>query len=441
MSQLTADLLEKIRQQFDTAPYPRIPLEATPKDNPNELYHHNLVTSYYLRNRKVVNTEGKIILDAGCGSGFKSLILALANPGAKIVGVDLSNESVKLARQRLQYHQCDNAEFHTMPLENLSDLGLEFDYINADEVLYLLPDPVLGLKAMKSVLKPDGIIRTNFHSSLQRFIFHRGQELFSELGLMEGAPDNEQLALVREVMRSLKDHLFIKTNGWKPAYETDDQLLLANYLLRGDKGWTIPEFFAALQAANLEFINMVNWRNWDLTSLFKSFDELPVTLLMSLADKSIEEQLHLFELIHPVHRLLDLWCGHPDTAQPNPPVSEWTLEDWHHARVHLHPQVNTPEMQEDLMTCAMQLKMFEISKHLRLSDQPVTIDSTIAACLIPLTDAPQPMTALVERWRQIRPVHPVTLEPTAPTEAFELVQHLLTTLEELGYVLLETIPE
>lgn len=441
MSQQSADLLEKVRQQFDTAPYPRIPLETTPKDNPSELYHHNLITSYYLRNRRVINTEGKLILDAGCGSGFKSLILALANPGAKIVGIDLSDESVKLARQRLQYHNCDNAEFHTMTLEDLPQLGLQFDYINNDEVLYLLPDPVLGLKAMKSVLKPDGIIRTNFHSSLQRFIFHRGQELFTELGLMEGSPDSEQLELVREVMRSLKDHVFIRMNGWKPAYETDDQLLLANYLLRGDKGWTIPDFFAALQAADLEFINMVDWRSWDLTSLFKSFDELPVTLLMSLADKSIEEQLHLFELIHPIHRLLDLWCGYPDAAQPNPPVSEWTLEEWQHTKVHLHPQVNTPRMKEELTTCVVQLKMFEISKYLRLSDAPVTIDSTIATCLIPLTDAPQPMPTLVERWQQIRPVHPVTLEPTDPTEAFELVQHLLTTLEELGYVLLETMPK
>jgi 2-polyprenyl-3-methyl-5-hydroxy-6-metoxy-1,4-benzoquinol methylase len=441
MSQQTADLLEKIRQQFDAAPYPRTPLETTPKNSPNDLYIHNLITSFYLRNRQVISTEGKLILDAGCGTGYKSLILALANPGAKIVGVDLSDESIKLARHRLEYHHCENAEFYTMPLEELPSLGLQFDYINNDEVLYLLPDPVAGLQAMKSVLKPDGIIRTNFHSSLQRFIFHRGQELFTELGLMEGAPDDEQLALVREVMRSLKDHIFIKTNAWREAYETDDQLLLANYLLRGDKGWTIPEFFAALRAADLEFINMVNWRNWDLTDLFKSFDELPVSLLMNLADKSIEEQLHLFELVQPVHRLLDLWCGHPDAALPNPPVSEWSWEEWQHATVHLHPQINTPQLKDDLMTCVVQLKMFEISKYLRLTDAPVNIDSAIAACLVPLTEAPQPVTALVERWTKIRPVHPVTLEPTDPAEVFDLVQHLLIRLEELGYVLLETHPE
>jgi len=45
-----------------------------------------------------------------------------------------------------------------------------------------------------------------------------------------------------------------------------------NYLLQGDKGFTITELFAALKAADLEFISMVNWRQWDLMDLFKEKD-------------------------------------------------------------------------------------------------------------------------------------------------------------------------
>ncbi len=60
------------------------------------------------------------------------------------------------------------------PLKIYLELGLEFDYINADEVLYLLPDIVEGLKAMKAVLKPEGIIRTNLHSSFQRAVLLSG---------------------------------------------------------------------------------------------------------------------------------------------------------------------------------------------------------------------------------------------------------------------------
>ncbi|OKH55469.1 hypothetical protein NIES2101_03515 [Calothrix sp. HK-06] len=68
------ELLEKIRQQFDSAPYPRIPLDESPKNNPNLLYIHSFVTAYYLRHQRVIDTHGKVILDAGCGSGWKSFI-------------------------------------------------------------------------------------------------------------------------------------------------------------------------------------------------------------------------------------------------------------------------------------------------------------------------------------------------------------------------------
>lgn len=139
---LSAIELEKMRQQFDEAPYPNVPLEeCANKDDLNLLYFHNLITAFYVRNQQVISTEGKLILDAGCGTGYTSLTLATANPGAKIVGVDLSPASVDLAQKRFAYHGLDNAEFFAISIEELPSLGMQFDYINADEVLYLLPNP------------------------------------------------------------------------------------------------------------------------------------------------------------------------------------------------------------------------------------------------------------------------------------------------------------
>ncbi|NDJ17592.1 class I SAM-dependent methyltransferase [Myxacorys almedinensis] len=436
MSIQASDLLEKLRQQFDNTPYPRIPLESFPTD-PNRLYIHSLVTAYYHRNRKVISPKNRVILDAGCGTGYKSLELAAANPGAKIVGIDLSEESVKLARQRLKFHKVENVEFHAMPLEELPSLGIEFDYINNDEVLYLLPDPIAGLKAMQAVLKPDGILRTNFHSSLQRDVYLRSQKFFKLVGLMEGASCESDVELVRQTMGNLKDHVFIKSTTWRAIFETDDERLLVNHLLQGDRGWTLPEFFKALREAGLEFINMSDWRTWDLLSLFRDIDELPITIIMGLADKSYEEQLHLFELLHPIHRLLDVWCGHPSAAHNYTPVSEWTDQHWRKSLVHLHPQLITDAFKQDLIACVTELKMFEISQHLNLTDRPITIDSLLAACLLPLLNAPQRMPDLVERWQQLRPLNPITLETTDQKDSFEMVKQLLLQLETLGYILLE----
>ncbi|MCC5608777.1 class I SAM-dependent methyltransferase [Nostoc sp. CHAB 5834] len=438
MTSPASELLEKIRQQFDTSPYPRVPLDKSPKDNIISLYIHNLVTSYYLRNQKVIETRGKIILDAGCGTGYKSLTLAEANPGAKIVGVDISEQSIKLARNRLEHHGFDNAEFHVLPIEELSKLDYQFDYINCDELLYLFPDLAVALQTMKSVLKPHGIIRSNLHSSIQRFNYFCAQKVFTMMGLMDENPTELEMDIVIEIMKALKDNVNLKARTWNSGYEGEDgkEGILMNYLFQGDKGYTISDMFTALKAADLDFISMVNWRQWDLMKLFKDPNNLPAFLGISLPQISIEEQLQLFELIHPVHRLIDFWCGHPKQAN-FVPVSEWTDSDWQGVKVHLHPQLKTHNFQEDLLASVTECRIFPISNYLSLVEEFIGIDSSLALCLLPLLEQPQPMKSLVERWKQFRLLDPVTLKPTDEQQGFYLVQQLLLRLENLGYVMLE----
>ncbi len=438
MDNQESELIEKIRQQFDNAPYPRVPLEQSPKTDYQLLYIHNLVTAYYLRNQKVIETEGKVILDAGCGTGYKSLVLAEANPGARIVGIDLSEEAVNLAQQRLQHHGFENAEFHVLAIENLPQLNIKFDYINNDEVLYILPDIAVGLQAMKSVLKPDGIIRANLHSSLQRANYFRAQALFKTMGLMEVNPRETEIEIARDIMNSLKDDVILKASTWKPERAQDEEWVLMNYLFQGDKGYTVSELFAALEVSDLEFVSMVNWRQWELMDLFKEPDNLPAFLAMSLPEISVEERLHLFELLHPANRLIDFWCAHPNQAQSFVPVPEWTLADWRTALVYLHPQLKTAESREEITNCITSYKPFEISLYVRLPTKvPILIESMMAACLLPLWERASSVTELAERWLKLRPLHPVTLEPASRETAFEEVKKLLITLEAFMYVLLE----
>jgi 2-polyprenyl-3-methyl-5-hydroxy-6-metoxy-1,4-benzoquinol methylase len=432
------ELLQKIRQQFDSAPYPRIPLEQSPKNDYELLFIHNLVTPYYLKYQKVINTEGKIILDAGCGSGYKSLVLAEANPGAKIVGIDISEQSIELARQRLKYHGFDHAEFYVLSIEDLPQLGYEFDYINNDESLYLFPDITVPLKAMNSVLKPEGIIRTNLHSAFQRTHYFRAQSLFKMMGLMDENPTELEIGLTGEIMQGLKDQVLLKSQTYNSEKINDQEWVLMNYLFQGDKGYTIPELFAALRESKLELISMVKWRNWEIMDLFKDTENLPAFLAMSLPELSVEDRLHFYELLHPIHRLLDFWCGHPIRNEFTIPVSNWTDTDWQTAQVHLHPQLKTTKAQKDLIECIKTQKPYEISQYVKLpSLVPITIESIRAACLLPLWDGSQSVISLVERWQQIHPVDPLTLEPINRQIAFEQVKGILETLDAFLYVLLE----
>lgn len=438
MKNLDSDVIEKIRQQFDTVRYPRTPLDTSPKDDCGLLYIHNLVTPYYLRNQKVIKTEGKLILDAGCGSGYKALVLAEANPGAKIVGIDLSEESVKLARQRLEYHGFTNTEFHVLSIEDLPSLGLQFDYINNDEVLYLLPDATAGLRSMKSVLKPDGMIRTNLHSSLQRTGFYRAQELFKMMGLLDENPREVEIELAREVMKALKDNVVLKAKTWNDSLDQSEEKMLMNYLLQGDKGYTITDVFAALRGADLEFVSMVGWRHWEVTELFKDLENMPAFLAMSLPEISVEERLHMFELLHPVHRLIDFWCGHSNQNESFVPVPAWSESDWMTVTVHLHPQLKITRVREDLLNCIANLRPFIISHYVPLPTiVPIALESMVAACLLPLWEGAQPIMSLVDCWLKLRPLHPATLEPVSRETAFDEVKELLSNLEAFLYVLLE----
>jgi 2-polyprenyl-3-methyl-5-hydroxy-6-metoxy-1,4-benzoquinol methylase len=438
IANLTSEALEQLRQHFNRAPYPNVALESVPCEA-DQLYIHNLATAIYRRDQRVVSSAGKVILDAGCGTGYKSHILAIANPGATIVGIDLSEDSVVMARQRFAYHQIEQAEFHAMPLERIGELGIQFDYINCDEVLYLLPDALEALQAMRSVLKPDGIIRANFHSETGRKLFLAAQNFFKLLGCMQEAPQAWEIELVRQTMQAMKPNVTLGQK-WGPAYLEDDERILANYLLQNDKSWSIHQFFSALHVADLEFISMVDWWSWNLVDLFNNIEELPFEVVMQLSDLSIEDQLALYESINVTHRLLDILCGHPDQTVEYTPIEDWPQQTWYSAQVYFHPQLLSENFKNDLVNSAAMAKTLYIESNLRKNSRELTtihFDHGIAGCLLPLLDGGQPFQSLLNRWIQLHPLNPVTMEPFTAEYAYKPLQQTLMQLESMGYVMLE----
>jgi 2-polyprenyl-3-methyl-5-hydroxy-6-metoxy-1,4-benzoquinol methylase len=438
------DLKEKIRQQYDFLPYPESDIDLLPKDKLQSLFIHSLATPYYLRYQQAVDTKDKIILDAGCGSGLQSLILALANPGAKIVGVDLSPKSIELATQRFAYHGFENAEFHTLSLDEIDSLGYHFDYINCDEVLYLLPNPAEMLKIFRSILKPRGIIRSNLHSYYQRNAFFRSQEAFKFLGLLDEASGDSAIEIVKDTLDSLHDSVKLKQllqgfeNEVKPNQKQIKEWILVNYLIQGDKGYTIRELFDFLDIAELDFLSMVNWRQWEFTSLFKDLENLPFFWQLGLESATEAEKLQLFELFHPIHRLLDFWAVQKDDIPLPTSPFYWSDEQWLSCRIHLHPVLAKDNVKEDLRQAIAKRESFQISRYIPLpSIKPVIIDSLLGACLLPLWESAQSLSDLVQRWLLLQPLNPETLESKTETQAKQEIQELLTELETFTYLLLE----
>lgn len=422
----------KLQAQYDASPYPHVSLAESPKLDAFKLFVHNLTTAFYGRDRRVVNPAGKLILDAGCGSGYTSLVLAEANPGATIVGIDLSAASVEIAQARLAHHGFTNTQFHALSLLDVERLGLVFDYINCDEVLYLLPDPLAGLQALARVLKPTGMIRTNLHSYYQRLTMLRAQELCRMMQLMEGNPGELEVSIIEEIMAALHDHVLLKSQTWLHNRMSGQlESILMNYLLQGDKAYTVPQLFEMLAGADLTFVRMVRWQQWSLQQLLRDPQNPPPFLAMALPDLRPEEQLRMVELLHPNQRLLDFWCS------KQPPVATAELP-WPEVRVHLHPQLATPGLRQALCDAVGKLAPLSLNQFFNPQEVvPCQVHSLMALCLLPLWEGPQLFGQLVNRWLQARPVDPWTTQPIPWEQAVREVRQFLLSLEAWLYVLLE----
>ncbi len=75
------------------------------------------------------NCQDKIVLDYGCGNGLHSIFLAKAGV-KKVVGIDLSEESLVIAREKIKKEGLDNiVEFIVMDCEKMEFPDNYFDII------------------------------------------------------------------------------------------------------------------------------------------------------------------------------------------------------------------------------------------------------------------------------------------------------------------------
>ncbi len=432
------DYLEKSLQQFESCPYPNIPIEESPKNNLKLLYESSLVTARYRRDGVVItDLDKRVMLDVACGTGATTLTMALANPGAAIIGVDISPESIKIAEKRLKYHKIENVEFHVLALENLEQLGLTFDYIGANDILYLLPDLTFALNQLRKVLKLDGIIRGNLHSYYQRLAYFRSQDLFKQMGLMEDNPGQTEMEIVREFFDSLHDNVDLKLRAWGNNFDKNDpQQLLSNHLLQNDKGFTVPQLLKCLADSELELISMVDWRNWNWRQLFKEPDNLPAYLAMGLENSDMAEQLCFYELIQPNKRLLDFWCGHPQSAQSIEKIN-WRDLNSKQVKIHFHPCLRSETFQKALLEPAAIMPL-NLGTYFGFLVNNAWVDRSLMTVIFaPLLNAPQTLESLIDCWRQVRPIDPLTLSPIDETTATLIMQSAIADQEQLGILMLE----
>ena len=167
-----------------------------------------------------------------------------------MTAIDISETSLRHTRHLKQKYGLRNLELHRLAIESVGELGSKFDQIVCTGVLHHLPDPDLGLQALRSVLTPDGAMHLMVYAAYGRAGIYMMQDYCRLLGV--GA-STEELGDLSAVIGALSaDHPIAGVVRGAKDFRNPDAL--ADALLHPqDRAYTVPQLYAWLEHCGLVF--------------------------------------------------------------------------------------------------------------------------------------------------------------------------------------------
>jgi SAM-dependent methyltransferase len=101
---------------------------------------------------------GSRVLEAGCGIGAQTVIIARNSPGALITSIDISETSLSQAKDRVLSEGITNVTFEAGDIFDLPYAPASFDHIFVCFVLEHLAEPRRALACLRPLLKEGGTI-------------------------------------------------------------------------------------------------------------------------------------------------------------------------------------------------------------------------------------------------------------------------------------------
>jgi SAM-dependent methyltransferase len=188
------------------------------------------------------------ILVAGCGT-FQAAKHAICWPDSRVTGIDISSTSLEHTGELKRKHNLTNLDTQQLPIERVHELRCTFDLIVCTGVLHHLADPSAGLRALRSVLKPDGVIYLMVYAPYGRTGVYMLQEYCRRLGI---GTSEQEIRDLSAVLGALPRHhpLTALLSSSKDFAQPD---ALADALLNPrDRAYSVPKLLELIEGAGLE---------------------------------------------------------------------------------------------------------------------------------------------------------------------------------------------
>ncbi|MCG5060998.1 MAG: class I SAM-dependent methyltransferase [Limnoraphis sp. WC205] len=307
-----------VQRLYDTYPFPPDPLLDEPPPGYN--WRWCWQAAYNFCTGRTPPKDKIRILDAGCGTGSSTEYLIQLNPQASVIGIDLSEGAIRVAKERTQRSGISTPgtpvpEFRCLSLYDVGQLTGQFDLINCVGVLHHLSDPVRGLQTLALKLANGGLMHIFVYAELGRWEIRLMQQA---IALIQGERRNnypEGVKIGREIFEALpQDNRLVQYEAQRWALENQrDECFADMYVHPQEIDYNIETLFELIDASGLEFVGFSNRGYWQIERLLGKSPEL-MERVKGLSDR---ERYRLIELLDPQITHYEFFLGRPPLARSN----------------------------------------------------------------------------------------------------------------------------
>jgi len=171
-------------------------------------------------------------------------------PAAQVIGIDFSATSVRCTEDLKRKYELHNLQVRELPIERVEELERSFDQIVCTGVLHHLADPDAALRALRSVLRPDGAMHLMVYAPYGRTGVYMLQEFCRRVGIH--ATDAEIRDLIAALGALPSGHPLETLLREAPDFR--QEAALADALLHPqDRAYSVPQLFDFINRGGMIF--------------------------------------------------------------------------------------------------------------------------------------------------------------------------------------------